>query len=41
VRIKKAWKGTYNIAYRKWRKKHGSKYAPGKSGRFRKRVKGK
>lgn len=27
VKIEKGWKNTYNIAYRKWRKKHANKYA--------------
>lgn len=30
VRIDRGYKNTYNIAYRKYRKQHASKYAPGK-----------
>lgn len=37
VRIDRGYKNTYNIAYRKWRKTHASKYAPGKGSKFIKR----
>jgi hypothetical protein len=39
VFINKAYKARYNILYRKWRKIHANKYAPGKDSRFKKRPK--
>ena len=37
VHIDHGYKNTYNIAYRKWRKKHAAKYLPSKGGVFMKR----
>jgi hypothetical protein len=40
VNIGKGYKKSYNILYRKWRKKHASKYSPAKGGKWKKVKKG-
>jgi hypothetical protein len=40
VMIKKGYKNTYNKLYRKWRKTHASRYAPGKGTQFKSMKKG-
>lgn len=37
VHIDRGYKRTYNIAYRKWRKKHAARFMPSKGGAFMKR----
>lgn len=41
VKIGRSYKSTYNIAYRKWRKKKAKEYAPGGKRGFKKVKKGK
>lgn len=38
VRIDRAYKSKYNQVYAKFRKKHASRYAPGKASVFKKRM---
>lgn len=41
VIIGRSYKNSYNVAYRRWRKTHASKYVPGQGGKWRMSAKDK